>query len=73
MIDTLIAIIGIDRIVAFFSPCRLLLNYLVFLLQDLIFNGIRISMQFNTGDCEGIFTIYSMSIVSILTFLHYLL
>jgi hypothetical protein len=64
---------GIDRIVAFFSPCRLLLNYLVFLLQDLIFNGIQISMQFNTGDCEGIFAIYSKSVVSILSFLLYLL
>jgi hypothetical protein len=73
LIDTFTAIMGIDRIVAFFSPCRLLLNYLVFLLQDLIFNGIRISMQFNTGDCEGIFAIYSKSVVSILSFLLYLL
>jgi hypothetical protein len=73
LIDTFTAIMGIDRIVAFVSPCRLLLNYLVFLLQDLIFNGIRISMQFNTGDCEGIFAIYSKSVVSILSFLLYLL
>ena len=30
-------------------------------------------MQFNTGDCEGIFAIYSKSVVSILSFLLYLL
>jgi hypothetical protein len=69
-IDTFIAIIGMDRIVAIFSLSTV--SKLSVLLQDLIFNGIQISMHFNTGDIEGIFAIYSIS-VSILSFLHYLL
>jgi hypothetical protein len=69
-IDTFIAIIGIDRIVAIFSLSTV--SKLSVLLQDLIFNGIQISMHINTGDFEGIFAIYSIS-VSILSFLHYLL
>jgi hypothetical protein len=68
-IDTFIAIIGIDRIVAIFS---LSVSKLSVLLQDLIFSGIQISMHFNTGNYEGIFAIDSIS-VSILSFLHYLL
>jgi hypothetical protein len=56
---------------------ELLQRLFVAALQDLLFNGIQISiisnsMQCNTGDFEGIFTIYSMSIISVLSFLHYL-
>ena len=57
-IDSFIAIIGIDRIVAFFSLSTV--SKLSFLLQDLIFNGIQISVHFNTGDFEGIFATYSI-------------
>jgi hypothetical protein len=56
-----------------FFHYRLFLSFLFFLLQDLIFNGIQISMEFNTGDIKGIFSIFSSSIDSILSFLHYLL
>ena len=56
-----------------FFHYRLFLSFLFFLLQDLIFNGIQISMEFNTGDIKGIVSIFSLSIDSILSFLHYLL